>query len=263
MLLLPIDHGLEHGPRDFIDNPDSADPSFQLRLAVDGDYSGLACHIGLVERFVREYAGRVPLVLKVNGKTNIPPDDEAFSPLTASVEDAARLAADAIGYTLFVGSPAQDRDFEQFRQVRREAEQLGMPIIVWAYPRGRHVEEKGGRDSPYAVEYGARVAVELGADAIKVNVPVLDDRRSRMPKPYNTMELTEEEAIRRVVQIAPRTPVLFSGGSKLGDEDLLLKARLTMEAGAAGLIFGRNIWQRPYKQALAITEKIVQIMKEA
>jgi class I fructose-bisphosphate aldolase len=54
--------------------------------------------------------------------------------------------------------------------------------------------------------------------------------------------------------------VLFSGGSKMGDEDLLLKARLCMEAGATGLIFGRNMWQRPFDEGLAITEKIRQLL---
>ena len=75
------------------------------------------------EVFYGKYAGRVPLVVKVNGKTEIPPDDEAFSPLTSSVEDAVRLGADAVGYTCYVGSPSQDKDFLQFNEVRR-AEQL-------------------------------------------------------------------------------------------------------------------------------------------
>ena len=82
MLLLPIDHGIEHGPGDFIPNPAAADPEFQLRLAEEGGYSGIAFQIGLAEKYIQEYAGRVPLVLKLNGKTSIPPDDEAFPPST-------------------------------------------------------------------------------------------------------------------------------------------------------------------------------------
>nr|NIV37426.1 fructose-bisphosphate aldolase [Anaerolineae bacterium] len=107
LLFLPIDQGLEHGPVDFFPNPESADPDYQCRLALEGGYSGIVFHVGLAQKYMRDYAGKVPLVLKLNGKTNIPPDNHAFSPQTASVEDAVRLGADAVGYTLYVGSPAQ------------------------------------------------------------------------------------------------------------------------------------------------------------
>jgi len=138
-MFLPIDQGLEHGPRDFFDSPDAQDPEFQLRLAIEGNYSAIVFQIGVAEKYMGRFAGRIPLVVKLNGKTEIPPDDEAFSSLNASVEDAVRLGADAVGYTLYVGSPAQDADFAQFREVREEAFRLGMPVIVWAYPRGSAV----------------------------------------------------------------------------------------------------------------------------
>lgn len=261
MMLLPIDQGLEHGPMDFFENPDAADPDFQCRLALEGGYSGIVFHIGLAEKYMKRYAGRVPLVLKLNGKTNIPSDSEAFSSLTGSVEDAVRLGADAVGYTLYVGSPSQDMDIQQFNEVRREAERFGMPVIMWAYPRGEAIKGKGGQDTLYAVDYAARVACELGADVVKINYPKVGKPTPEAPKPYNTLEVTEEEAVRRVVQSAGRTMVLFSGGSRVNDEDLMNKARLGMEAGATGLIFGRNMWQRPMDDALAITSRVKDMMR--
>ncbi|MFW6193145.1 MAG: class I fructose-bisphosphate aldolase, partial [Gemmatimonadota bacterium] len=99
LLVLPIDHGLEHGPIDFLGHPPAADPRYQLELALRGGYNGIACQVGFARRYYPEYAGRVPLVLKLNGKTNVPSDDEAHSPLNASVEDAVRLGAHAVGYT--------------------------------------------------------------------------------------------------------------------------------------------------------------------
>ena len=261
MLLLPIDQGLEHGPIDFLVNPDALDPEFQLRLALDGNFSGIVFHIGVATKYMREYAGKVPLVLKINGKTNVPSDAQAFSPLDATVEDAVRLGATAIGYTLYVGSPAQDRDFLQFNQVRSEAEKYGMPIIVWAYPRGEAFKTKGGNDSLYAIDYAARVALELGADVVKLNIPTYDKISPDQPKPYNEMDLGYAGSVSKVVQSAGRAMVLFSGGSKVGDEDLLTKARMAMENGATGLIFGRNLWQRPMNEALAISERIMEIMK--
>ncbi len=262
-LILPIDHGLEHGPRDFFANPESIDPAYQLRLAKEGGFSAIVFHIGLAEKYMREFAGEVPLVLKLNGKTSIPPETHAFSPQTASVEDAVRLGADAVGYTLYVGSPAQDKDFIQFAKIREDAQRFGMPLIVWAYPRGEAIEAKGGRDSLYAVDYAARVANELGADMVKINIPEYDKEKSQLyPEPYKSLQLSTREALEKAIKSAGRTMVLVSGGEKLGDEELLEKVRTSFEAGATGLVFGRNLWQRPFKKALEITERIKRLMME-
>ena len=270
LLLLPIDQGMEHGPVDFFPNPPSGNPDYQCRLAKEGGYSGIVFHVGLASKYMKEYAGAVPLVLKLNGKTNIPSDAEAFSAIEASVEDAVRLGADAVGYTLYVGSPAQDRDFIQLGKVREECDRYGMPLIIWSYPRGAAIGDRGGRDSIYAVDYAARLADELGADIVKLNVPKFRDQgNADGPAAYGKLyqewkDLDENEAYRlaveKVVASAGKTMVLFSGGSKMGDEDLLLKARLCMEAGATGLIFGRNMWQRPFDDGLAITEKLKEIL---
>ena len=147
LLLLPIDQGIEHGPRDFFPNPASKDPEYQFRLAAEAGYSAIACQIGLAEKYYPDYAGQVPLLLKVNGKTDLPPSDEALSTTNASVEDAVRLGADAVGYTLYVGSPRQDLDLHQLQGVREDCDRYGMPLVIWAYPRGSYVKAKGGQDS--------------------------------------------------------------------------------------------------------------------
>jgi len=268
LLLLPIDQGLEHGPVDFFPNPPSQDPDFELRLAQEGGYSGIVFQIGLAQKYMRDYAGSVPLVLKLNGKTAIPPADHALSPCMASVEDAVRLGADAIGYTLYVGSPAQTEDFIQLGRIREEADRYAMPVIVWSYPRGSAVEAKGGQETLYAIEYAARVANELGADVVKLNLPKCDEGRLKTPKEYAAIEWDNHSdadvtrITQRVVAAAGRALVLFSGGSKLGDEDLLAKAHACMAGGATGLIFGRNLWQREWPEALAMTEKIKAVMAQ-
>ena len=137
-IFLPYDQGLEHGPRDFAANPDASDPKYILELAREGGFNGIAIQIGLAEKFYWDYASEIPLVLKLNGKTDIPSAIDPLSPVNATVEDAVRLGADAVGYTLYVGTPAQDRDFAQYRQVREDAQRLGIPLIVWSYPHGRH-----------------------------------------------------------------------------------------------------------------------------
>lgn len=264
LLLLPIDQGLEHGPRDFFPNPPSSDIEFQLKIAAAGGYSGIAMQVGTAEKFMPAYAGRVPLVLKLNGKTEIPGDDAPISPLNASVEDAVRLGADAVGYTLYVGSSRQDEDFRQFAEVRRDAERYGMPIIVWSYPRGAAVEARGGKDSYYAVDYAARVAQELGADVVKLNVPRFDaEKIKRAPAPYSAMTSAEtSEMLGEIVRSAGRTLVIFAGGEKGSAEEVVDKARQVLDAGATGLIFGRNIWQRPYEEAVAVSQRIRDLLLE-
>src|SRR5687767_8056067 len=111
--------GIEHRPRGFFPNPDSKNPDYQFRLAAEAGYSAIACQIGLATKYFPDYAGQVPLILKVNGKTDVPPSDRALSTCNATPEDAARLGADAVGYTLYVGSPRQDEDLVQLRDVRR------------------------------------------------------------------------------------------------------------------------------------------------
>jgi class I fructose-bisphosphate aldolase len=262
LLILPIDQGLEHGPTDFFVNPPSGDPEFQFRLALEGGYSGIALHLGLAEKYAHKYAGKVPIVLKINGKTRIPNADEPISPMTATVEDAVRIGADAIGYTLYVGSPKQFADLNQFRQVKADAERYNMPIIVWAYPRGEDVDKKGGKDSLYAIDYAARVANEIGADIVKLNVPIDDPQtRPKQPSPYDKLELSYDEMVHKVIMSAGKTLVMFSGGGKMSDDDLVHKAKVCLQQGATGLIFGRNLWQREWNAALAMTKRLKDMMK--
>lgn len=261
MMILPIDQGLEHGPVDFFAHEECGNPDFQFRLAVEGGFSGIALHLGLAEKYGPRYAGRIPIVLKMNGKTRIPDASQPVSPMTGSVEDAVRIGADAVGYTLYVGSPNQVRDFTQFRKLKEDAERYGMPIIMWAYPRGEDIDKKGGRDSLYAVDYAARVADELGADVVKLNIPEVNPQtKGQQPAPYDNLDLSLAERVEKVVKTAGKTLVLFSGGSKTGEDDLIRRARACMEAGATGLIFGRNIWQREWDEALRITKKLQSLM---
>jgi len=259
LMVLPLDQGLEHGPTDFFPHPPALDPDYVFRLAEDGGFSAIALGVGLAEKYLREYAGRVPLILKLNGKTNIPDDAEAVSPAFASVRDAVRLGADAVGYTLYVGTPRQDVEIREYRRVREDCERFGMPLVMWAYPRGRAVDEKGGKGSLYAQDYAARLALEMGADVVKLHEPEPESPHS--PEPYASLREDAATRIRRVVRSAGRTLALFSGGEKDDREVLVLeKIRLYMENGATGVMFGRNMWLRRPSEALALTRKVHAIL---
>ena len=259
LMILPLDQGLEHGPTDFFANPAALDTDFQFRLALEGGYSAIALGIGLAEKYMGEYCGRIPLILKLNGKTNIADDGEAVSPLLASVEDAVRLGADAVGFTLYVGSPREADGIRDFKQVRRDCERLGMPIVLWSYPRGSAIDAKGGKGTLYAQDYAARVAEELGVDIVKLHEPEEDNERC--PEPYRSLRESREQRLRRVVRSAGRVLVLFSGGVKQDDDAAVLRQiSRYMGAGATGVMFGRNMWLRAFDEALSLTRQAHRVL---
>ena len=275
-LILPYDQFIEHDCRHLQAESDSGNPDYIMELSRDGQYTGVSVHYGLSWRYWAKLEGSVPLVLKLNGKTSIPPQDNAFSAHTSYVEDAVRIGATAVGYTMYYGTPRQYDDLPQLASVRKECERYGLPLVVWAYPRGKDMQAKGGIDSNYALESAARMAVEMGATIVKSNVPkpmaTADLDNGGIPGYFRDVErelqaMDDKEELQeradRVVRATQGIPVLFSGGSQTGDEDLLHRAEVCVKAGCLGFIFGRNMWKREKGKALEITNKLRQLLHEA
>jgi class I fructose-bisphosphate aldolase len=136
-----------------------------------------------------------------------------------------------------------------------------MPLVVWSYPRGEAVEAKGGPNSFYAIDYAARMAMEMGADIVKLNMPKVDPAKDKDAQaPYNEMQVDQAEAIRQCVESAGRALVVLSGGSRTDDETVLTHTREVMEAGGSGVIFGRNVWQREWNEAIEIVAQIKETL---
>ena len=167
-----------------------------------------------------------------------------------------------MGYTLFVGSPRQADDIKQLAEIRRECTKHDMPLIVWAYPRGSAIEKKGGIDTLYAVDYAAREAQELGADVIKINFP--QPVNDLCPQKYKdlTSDWNLAKRVEKVINSAGRSFVIFSGGKEIEEKELLNRVETAMKQGGTGVIFGRNLWQRPFKEALKLADKIQKIIKK-
>jgi class I fructose-bisphosphate aldolase len=236
-MFLAYDHGFEHGPKDL--KGKSFDPEYILDLAVKGGYTGIILQKGIAEKYYTgtKYQKQVPLILKINGKTNLRPQEEPFSTINCRVEYAKKLGAQAVGYTIYLGSEWEGKMFEDFGKIQEEAHSLGLAAIAWIYPRGKAVLNK---TSSEITQYAARVGLELGADLIKIKYP------------------GSEEAMRETVRLAGKTKVVLSGGPKQSEEEFLAIVQKVMRAGASGVAIGRNVWQRD--EALAITEKIKQII---
>jgi class I fructose-bisphosphate aldolase len=233
-LLLAYDQGLEHGPTDF--NQRSYDPAFIMDLAVKGKFNGIIFQKGLAERY---YDGRVPLIVKVNGKTNLS-KGEAIARQNCSVKHAAELGAKAVGYTIYAGSTHESIMLEEFGRIQEEAHKLNMAAITWVYPRGEAIKNDS---TPEIIAYAARVGLEAGADAVKIKYPGAVD------------------AFRWAVKCAGKAKVFMSGGPKAPTEaDFLKQVRGAVDAGASGLAVGRNVWQSedPLKMARALRSLVIE-----
>jgi len=220
ILILAMDQGMEHGPRDF--NDKNINPEYVCDIACKGGFTGFAIQKGIAKHYKENYSGKVPLILKLNGRTSIVPKDEIYSSQIASVKEAAALGADAVGYTIYVGSPREADMFRDFGRIQEEADDYGLPTVVWAYPRGKHVPDE---KSVEMVSYAARVALELGADVVKINYP------------------GSVEGMKKVVAAAGRTKVISAGGSKQPDAEFLAKVKDIVAGNGSGLAVGRNVWQ--------------------
>ncbi len=232
-MLLAYDQGFEHGPSaDF--NDQNIDPGYIMDIAVKGDFTGVVFHKGIAGKY---YNGKVPLIVKLNGKTSLP-KGEPVSTLVCSVEEAISLGAKGVGYTIYLGSANESVMLEEFGQVEEEAHEEGLPAIAWIYPRGEAVKND---TAPEIVAYAARAGLEMGADAVKIKYTGATD------------------SFRWAVKAAGLAKVFMSGGPKAPtDESFLTQVKGAMDAGATGLAVGRNVWQNaePLRIAASLSDII-------
>jgi len=225
-MLLAYDQGLEHGPsKDF--NERNVDPSFIMETAVKGGFNGVVFQKGIAERF---YTGKVPLIVKVNGKTSLP-QGEPISKQVCSVEQAVSLGAKAVGYTIYLGSGLEADMLKEFGRIQEEAHEKGVAAIAWIYPRGAAVQNDTSKE---IVSYAARTGLELGADAVKIK--------------YTGDSTTFSWAVKSAAGVK----VFMSGGPKAPtDEAFLQQVKGVIDAGATGVAVGRNVWQNQDPLAMA------------
>jgi class I fructose-bisphosphate aldolase len=234
-MLLAYDQGFEHGPSlDF--NERNVDPSYIMDIAAKGGFNGIVFQKGIAEKY---YDGKVPLILKVNGKAALA-KGEPISRQNCSVEYAASLGAKAIGYTIYLGSSFEPEMLSEFGRIQEQAHGLGLPAIAWIYPRGQAVQNDTSKE---IVSYAARAGLELGADAVKI-------KYTGDPQTFSW-----------AVKSAGKALVYMSGGPKAPtDNDFLIQVRGVMDAGATGLAVGRNVWQN--QDPLAMADKLREIIFE-
>jgi len=238
VLILAYDHGLEHGPVDFEDVPESADPERVFDVATHPAVTSLAVQKGVAEAYYPSYEDDVNLLAKLNGTSNLwmgEPD----SAVNWSVDYAAEVGADAVGFTLYGGSNNEIEMAEEFRKAQEKAREHDLPVVMWSYPRGQGLKND---TKPDTIAYAARQALELGADVAKVKYP------------------GSQAAMEQAVRLAGPTKVVMSGGSKTSDREFLETVKSAIDAGGVGLAVGRNVFQR--KNPQRILDALEQVIFE-
>jgi len=267
MIILPVDQGFEHGPaRTFAANPAAYDPHYHYQLALDAGLNAYAAPLGMIEAGADTYAGQIPTILKANSANSLMADTAGKNQaITASVDDALRLGCAAIGFTIYPGSDAQLEMYEEISAMREEAARKGIATVIWSYPRGEAIS-KDGETAIDVAAYAAQIAALLGAHVIKIKLSTDHLMLPEAKKVYQAEGIdiaTQAARVRHCMQASfnGRRIVVFSGGARKGADSVYDDARAIRDGGGNGSIIGRNSFQRPRDEALAMLAKLVDIYR--
>jgi class I fructose-bisphosphate aldolase len=264
LVVLPVDQGFEHGPaRSFAPNPPGFDPRYHFELAVEAGCNAYAAPLGFLEAGAAEFAGSVPLILKLNNSDSLYSGTDPCPAVTGSVGDALRLGCSAIGFTIYPGSADRNLMYDQIRDLAEEAKAVGLAVVIWSYPRGSGISKEGETAIDVAA-YAAQIAAQLGAHLIKVKPPTEHIEQDAARKVYEKEGIpiaTLSDRVRHVVQSAfnGRRIVIFSGGAAKDRTGLIDEIRQIAEGGGFGSIVGRNSFQRPKTEAIDLLHEIMDI----
>jgi fructose-bisphosphate aldolase, class I len=266
LVILPVDQGFEHGPaRSFAKNPDAYDPLYHYQLAIESGCNAYAAPLGALEAGAREFAGEIPLILKLNNSDTLWGSKAPASAMTGSINDALRLGCAGIGFTIYPGSALRKTMYEEIRQLSEDAKKAGLVVVVWSYARGEQLS-KDGETAIDVIAYGAHIAAQLGAHFIKVKPPTAFIEQEAAKKVYESEQIkiaTMSDRIRHVVKscFGGRRVVIFSGGEAKGTPELLSEIREIAKGGGFGSIMGRNAFQRPKAEAIKLLHDTMDIYK--
>jgi class I fructose-bisphosphate aldolase len=267
MVILPVDQGFEHGPaRSFAANPDAYNPHYHFELAIEAGLNAYAAPLGMIEAGADTFAGAIPLILKVNSSNSLTPKDQAPNQaVTASPKDALRLGCSAIGFTIYPGSHDAPDMMEEIREMTLEAKSYGLAVVIWSYPRGALLS-KEGETAVDICAYAAHIAALLGAHIIKVKPPTEHLELPEAKKVYLQEKIDISTLAKRIAHVKQATfggrrIVIFSGGATKTLDELYDEIRALRDGGANGSIIGRNTFQRPKAEALAMLAELTRIYK--
>lgn len=267
MIILPVDQGFEHGPaRSFAPNPAGYNPHYHYQLAIDAGLNAYAAPLGMIEAGADTFAGQIPTILKCNSANSLMSDTAGKNQaVTATVQDALRLGCSAIGFTIYPGSDMALDMFEEISEMRAEAAAVGIPTVLWSYPRGEALT-KDGETAIDITAYAAQIAALLGAHIIKIKLSTdhLEHKEAKPVYEKQKIDIASQAArVRHCMQAAfnGRRIVVFSGGAAKGADAVYDDARAIRDGGGNGSIIGRNSFQRSREEALDMLSRLIEIYK--
>jgi DhnA family fructose-bisphosphate aldolase class Ia len=224
----PVDDALIAGPEGLLRDPRNLfTPEVVSRLDAVLGFEGTLSRC-------RDQLVHTPLVVNLTASTLT--GDHTRKVTVMSIADALRLGATAVACHLNFSAPSENEMIQRFGSVVAEARRFGMPVVAITYPRG--VREDGGDENYFGlraadpdgfarkVAHAVRAAAELGASVVK------------------TVYTGTAESFRRVLDGACGVPVLIAGEEYDGTEEALYRAEAAVRAGARGVAFGRQIFER-------------------
>ena len=257
-----MDQGYEHGPaRSFSPNPEAYDHHYHYKLAIDAGLNAYADPLGMLEAGADTFAGQIPTILKLNSANSLGTlKDQAVH---GSIEDALKLGCLAVGFTIYPGSEYQFEMMEELKELALEAKSLGLAVVVWSYPRGGNIS-KEGETAMDICAYAAHIAALLGAHIIKVKPPTAHIEQKEAQASYKSLDISSlSKRVAHVMQSSfnNRRIVVFSGNAFTNMQGLLNDIKEIRDGGGNGSIIGRNTFQRPREEALAMLNKVIDIYK--
>lgn len=253
LILFTADHKIEHLNKDFYGKnipPEANNPEYLFTLASKSHIGAFATQLGLIARYGKKYPD-IAYIAKLNSKTNIIPTKkkDPFSAQLWDVQNVIDLQKNTnlnicgIGYTVYIASEYESCMLHHAAQTIYEAHKHGLITIIWMYPRGKYITHEKDAD---LIAGAAGIANCLNADFVKIQVPA-----------------GNVKLLQQAVNAAGNTKVLCSGGEKKDTKIFLKELHDQIHIGGThGNAIGRNIFQRPFDEALALTKAISAIVYE-
>ncbi len=271
--MLPVDQGIEHSAgASFAPNPVYFDPANIVELAIEGGCNCVASTLGVLGSVSRQYAHRIPFMVKLNHNETLTLPVKYEQTLFAQVEQAFDLGALAVGATIYYGSPESRIQITEISEAFYRAHQLGMVTVLWAYLRNPSFK-KDGKDYHVSADLTSQanhLASTIQADIVKQKqaennggYPDIGFGNTH-PKVYS--DLTTDHPVDLVrYQVANcymgRAGLINSGGGS-GDNDLAQAVRtavINKRAGGMGLISGRKAFQKPMNEGAELLHAIQDV----
>ena len=250
LMLFAGDQKIEHLNKDFYGegvHPDDADAEHMFRIASKARIGVFAAQLGLIARYGMGYKN-VPYLVKINSKSDLvkTEQEEPYSGWLWDVDQIVEFQKNSglnipmVGYTIYLGSGYEAKMMREAAQAIYKAHQHGMLSVLWIYPRGKALKDE---KDPHLIAGAAGVGACLGADFVKVNYPRKEGAQSK-------------EIFKEAVKAGGRTKVICAGGSSVDAGKFLRELYDQIQAGSAGNATGRNIHQKPLKDAIRMANAI-------